>query len=112
MAIATAKRTKRDGARPRRSPTTTSTGAGRQGNWRATEIDFSKDRKGWEALSDDPAQVRALDLLDVLLRRGLRHRQPLSLHRRGTEEEQKYFLATQQVDEARHAVFFHRFFRR
>ena len=25
--------------------------------------------------------------------------------------EQKYFLATQQVDEARHAVFFHRFFR-
>ena len=28
------------------------------------------------------------------------------------KEEQKYFLATQQVDEARHAVFFHRFFRR
>ena len=26
-------------------------------------------------------------------------------------EEQKYFLATQQVDEARHAVFFARFFR-
>ena len=25
--------------------------------------------------------------------------------------EQKYFLATQQVDEARHAVFFHRFFK-
>jgi 1,2-phenylacetyl-CoA epoxidase catalytic subunit len=27
------------------------------------------------------------------------------------KEEQKYFLTTQQVDEARHAVFFHRFFR-
>ena len=27
------------------------------------------------------------------------------------KEEQKYFLATQQVDEARHAVFFHRFFK-
>ena len=26
------------------------------------------------------------------------------------KEEQKYFLTTQQVDEARHAVFFHRFF--
>ena len=26
-------------------------------------------------------------------------------------EEQKYFLATQQVDEARHSVFFHRFFK-
>ena len=26
------------------------------------------------------------------------------------KHEQKYFLATQQVDEARHAVFFHRFF--
>ena len=24
-------------------------------------------------------------------------------------EEQKYFLATQQVDEARHAIFFNRF---
>ena len=27
------------------------------------------------------------------------------------KEEQKYFLATQQVDEARHAVFFYRFFK-
>src|SRR5438552_1481704 len=27
------------------------------------------------------------------------------------KEKQKYFLATQQVDEARHAVFFHRFFK-
>ena len=27
------------------------------------------------------------------------------------KEEQKYFLATQQVDEARHAIFFHRFFK-
>jgi 1,2-phenylacetyl-CoA epoxidase catalytic subunit len=27
------------------------------------------------------------------------------------KEEQKYFLATQQVDEARHSVFFHRFFK-
>jgi 1,2-phenylacetyl-CoA epoxidase catalytic subunit/putative sterol carrier protein len=27
------------------------------------------------------------------------------------KEEQKYFLATQQVDEARHAIFFYRFFK-
>ena len=26
-------------------------------------------------------------------------------------EEQSYFLATQQVDEVRHSVFFHRFFK-
>ncbi len=56
-----------------------------EGNWRAYEIDFSEDRKGWEGTERDPAALGALDLLDVLLRRGLGHRQPLSLHRRRPE---------------------------
>ncbi len=56
-----------------------------QGNWSATAIDFSEDREGWEALSEHPAALRAVDLLDVLLRRGLGHRQPLALHRRGSQ---------------------------
>ena len=53
-----------------------------QGNWSAYEIDFSEDRAGWRGPQRDPGQVRPLDLLDVLLRRGLGHRQPLPLHRR------------------------------
>ena len=81
-----------------------------RGNWQATEIDFSADRvqlregfselerkaalwnysmffHGEDAVADDLAPF-----IDAAPR-----------------EEQKYFLATQQVDEARHAVFFKRF---
>ena len=81
-----------------------------RGNWRATEIDFRADREQWherllrarapaalwnysmffhgeDAVADDLAPF-----IDAAPR-----------------EEQKYFLATQQVDEARHSVFFHRF---
>ena len=45
----------------------------------------------------------------VLPRRGRRHRRPLAYIDAAPLEEQKYFIATQQVDEARHAVFFKRF---
>ena len=82
-----------------------------EGNWKATEFDFSKDREGWASLSDvqrksalwtysmffygeDSVTDNLSPFIDAA---------PL--------EEQKYFLATQQVDEARHAVFFHRFFK-
>ena len=80
-------------------------------NWSATSIDFTQDRKGWEALTDmqkksgrwiysmffygeDSVADNLSPYIDAAPR-----------------EEQKYFLATQQVDEARHAVFFHRFFK-
>ena len=56
-----------------------------EGNWKATELDFSEDREGWAGAQRDPAQVGAVDLLDVLLRRGLGHRRPLPLHRRRPE---------------------------
>jgi 1,2-phenylacetyl-CoA epoxidase catalytic subunit len=82
-----------------------------QGNWKAYDIDFSQDRAGWESLNE------------------IQHRSALwtySMFFYGEDsvtdnlspyidaaptEEQKYFLATQQVDEARHAIFFHRFFK-
>ena len=56
-----------------------------QSNWQATAIDFSADREGWAGAHRHPAALGAVDLLDVLLRRGLGHRQPLPLHRRGAE---------------------------
>src|SRR6185503_7857679 len=81
------------------------------GNWRATEIDLAEDRGGWESLSviqrksalwtysmffygEDSVTDNLSPYIDA-----------------APKEEQKYFLATQQVDEARHAVFFHRFFK-
>jgi hypothetical protein len=80
-----------------------------RGNWSAMEIDFSVDREQWAQLSElerraalwnyalffHGEDVVATDLAPFI------DAAPL--------EEQRYFLATQQVDEARHAVFFKRF---
>jgi|RhiMethySRZTD1v2_1073278.scaffolds.fasta_scaffold115199_2 1,2-phenylacetyl-CoA epoxidase catalytic subunit len=82
-----------------------------QGNWRATEIDFSKDREGWEALTDVQRRS-ALWTYSMFFYGEDSVTDNLSPYiDAAPKEEQKYFLATQQVDEARHAVFFHRFFR-
>ncbi|HEX8105409.1 MAG TPA: ribonucleotide-diphosphate reductase subunit beta [Solirubrobacteraceae bacterium] len=81
-----------------------------RGNWSATEIDFSRDKTDWlEAFSD-------------LERRAALWNYAMFFHGEDSvtdnlspfidaapREEQKYFLATQQVDEARHTVFFRRF---
>ena len=79
-------------------------------NWRATEIDFTEDRRQWHAVVTEHERRAALwnyamffhgedavtdDLAQFIAAAPL--------------EEQKYFLATQQVDEARHAIFFKRF---
>ncbi len=83
-----------------------------RGNWRATEVDFSGDRADW------------LQRLTATQRRSALWTYSLFLHGEDSVadnlspyidaaplEEQKYFLATQQADEARHAVFFARFLR-
>jgi hypothetical protein len=82
-----------------------------EGNWKATEIDFSSDREGWEALSDIQRRS-ALWIYSMFLYGEDSVADNLSPYiDAAPREEQKYFLATQQVDEARHAVFFHRFFK-
>jgi hypothetical protein len=81
-----------------------------RGNWIATEIDFSTDRVHWQ------------DGFSELERRAALWNYSMFFHGEDAvaddlapfidaapHEEQKYFLATQQVDEARHSVFFHRF---
>jgi ribonucleotide reductase beta subunit family protein with ferritin-like domain/putative sterol carrier protein len=81
------------------------------GNWKASEIDFSEDRAGWEALSEIQTKS-ALWLYSMFLYGEDAVTDGLSPYiDAAPKEEQKYFLATQQVDEARHAVFFHRFFK-
>jgi 1,2-phenylacetyl-CoA epoxidase catalytic subunit len=78
-----------------------------RGNWRATELDFSEDRRQWHEVFTEFERKAALwnyalffwgedavaDTLSPYIDAA-----PLA--------EQKYFLTTQQVDEARHAVFF------
>ena len=81
-----------------------------QGNWRAHEIDFSQDREGWDSLTDHQRRG-ALWLYSQFFYGEDSVTDNLSPYLEAApKEEQKYFLATQQVDEARHAVFFHRFF--
>jgi 1,2-phenylacetyl-CoA epoxidase catalytic subunit len=81
-----------------------------EGNWRAYDIDFSEDRAGWEALTDIQRKS-ALWVYSMFFYGEDSVTDNLSPYiDAAPKEEQKYFLASQQVDEARHAVFFHRFF--
>jgi putative sterol carrier protein len=81
-----------------------------KGNWRAMEYDFAQDRVDWN------------EKFSALQRKAALWNYSLFFHGEDSvadnlspfidaapREEQKYFLATQQVDEARHAIFFKRF---
>jgi Ribonucleotide reductase, small chain/SCP-2 sterol transfer family len=82
-----------------------------EGNWKATELDFSEDRKGWDSLNEIQKKS-ALWIYSMFFYGEDAVTDGLSPYiEAAPKEEQKYFLATQQVDEARHAVFFHRFFK-
>ncbi len=82
-----------------------------QSNWQATAIDFEADKAGWTGLSDLQRRS-AIWIYSMFLYGEDSVAENLSPYiDAAPREEQKYFLATQQVDEARHAVFFHRFFK-
>jgi hypothetical protein len=81
------------------------------GNWSAYEIDFSQDRQGWAALSDIQRRS-AMWIYSMFFYGEDRVADTLAPYiTAAPTEEQSYFLATQQVDEVRHSVFFHRFFK-
>src|SRR5688500_6464073 len=82
-----------------------------QSNWQATAIDFSRDQEGWRGLSELQRRS-ALWIYSMFFYGEDSVTDNLSPYiDAAPKEEQKYFLATQQVDEARHSVFFARFFR-
>src|SRR5918999_771578 len=83
-----------------------------RGNWRASEIDFSADKRQWEENFDDFERRAALWNYALFFwgEDAVAHNLSPFIDA-APREEQKYFLATQQVDEARHAVFFKRFMR-
>jgi hypothetical protein len=81
-----------------------------RGNWRATEIDFAVDREQWRSEFSDLERRAALWNYSMFFHGEDAVADDLSpFIDAAPREEQKYFLATQQVDEARHAVFFARF---
>src|SRR3712207_213124 len=83
-----------------------------RGNWRATELDFSVDREQWQERFSDFERKAALWNYALFYWGEDAVADNLSPYiDAAPQEEQKYFLATQQVDEARHAVFFGRFLR-
>ncbi|MEA2349109.1 MAG: ribonucleoside-diphosphate reductase beta chain, partial [Thermoleophilaceae bacterium] len=82
------------------------------GNWKATELDFTQDRKDWHETFGDLERRAALWNYSMFFHGEDSVTDNLSPYiDAAPREEQKYFLATQQVDEARHAVFFARFMR-
>jgi ribonucleotide reductase beta subunit family protein with ferritin-like domain len=83
-----------------------------RGNWRATELDFSQDVVDFNEKMTPEQRRSALWLYTLFFHGEDSVADNLSPYIDAAPlEEQKYFLATQQVDEARHAVFFHRFMR-
>ena len=82
------------------------------GNWRATGIDLSVDRDQWENTFTEFERRAALWTYSMFFHGEDAVADNLSPYiDAAPREEQKYFLATQQADEARHAVLFGRFMR-
>lgn len=81
-----------------------------RGNWSATEIDFTQDKVDWHGKLTAEQRRSALWLYTLFFHGEDAVTDNLSPYvDAAPREEQTYFLTTQQVDEARHAVFFHRF---
>ena len=82
------------------------------GNWSATEIDLTVDRQHWHESFTDLDRRGALWIYSMFFHGEDSVADNLSPYiDAAPREEQKYFLATQQADEARHAVLFARFMR-
>ena len=81
-----------------------------QGNWSAMELDFTEDARQWREELTDFERKAALWNYALFFWGEDAVADNLSPYIDAAPlEEQKYFLTTQQVDEARHAIFFKRF---
>jgi ribonucleotide reductase beta subunit family protein with ferritin-like domain len=81
-----------------------------RGNWSATELDFTEDARQWrEDFTEFERQAAVWNYCLFFWGEDAVTDNLSPYIDAAPLEEQKYFLATQQVDEARHAVFFKRF---
>src|SRR5436305_11513074 len=81
-----------------------------RGNWKATELDFTEDARQWrEDFTEFERQAARWNYCLFFWGEDAVADNLSPYIDAAPLEEQKYFLTTQQVDEARHAVFFRRF---
>src|SRR5258707_4828516 len=81
-----------------------------KGNWSALGLDFTQDKHDWHEVFTQHERNAAIWNYSLFFYGEDSVADNLSPYiDAAPHEEQKYFLTTQQVDEARHAVFFSRF---
>ena len=79
--------------------------------WRAQDIDFSGDRRQWEGMSQDERDMRMYGLSAFFQGEACVTDTLGPYIIAMPDEEMRIFITTQLADEARHTVFFARFFK-
>ncbi len=78
--------------------------------WKAQDIDFSADHGQWQAMGPDEQRIRLYGLSAFFYGEACVTDTLAPYVTAMPDEEMRIFLTTQLVDEARHTVFFSRFF--
>ena len=81
-----------------------------QQNWQSQTIDFSADQHDWERMDQDLREQLAWNLSSFFVGEERVTTQFSGLVMAYESQSEEAFLATQQVDEARHAQHFNRFY--
>src|SRR6202163_3576914 len=79
-------------------------------NWQSHAIDFTQDKLDWAGLDDETRQNLAWNLSSFFIGEERVTTQFSGLVMAYESQSEEAFLATQQVDEARHAQHFNRFY--
>jgi ribonucleoside-diphosphate reductase beta chain len=80
-------------------------------HWLSQEIDLERDKEDWKALDDEQRGHILWNLSSFFIGEERVTTQFSGLVMAYDDEQEESFLATQQVDEARHMQFFDRFYR-
>ena len=80
-------------------------------HWQSQDIDFSKDKEDWQKLSAESSEQAIWGMAAFFIGEERVTTQFSGLVMAYEDEQEEAFLATQQVDEARHMQFFDRFHR-
>jgi ribonucleoside-diphosphate reductase beta chain len=79
-------------------------------NWQSQVIDFTQDKEDWKGLSDEDRKQVAWNLSSFFVGEERVTTQFTGLVAAYESQSEEAFVATQQVDEARHAQHFNRFY--
>ena len=79
-------------------------------NWQSQVIDFTQDKEDWRGLSEEDRKQVAWNLSSFFVGEERVTTQFTGLVAAYESQSEEAFVATQQVDEARHAQHFNRFY--